>query len=189
VTFVTRSAVDQKKYLELVSYYESCLERHGDTHLGVDWPNRRDLDTRCRVMLDVIRSGVGPVRLLDFGCGTSYLLEYIVRNGISGIEYTGLDLSPKFIQLSQSKFPMNQYYCLDILDSDAGIPRFDYVVMNGVFTERRGLSFEEMFAFVKRVLIRIFQSADVGIAFNVMSAVSDTGVEQGFCYQSRLWPL
>src|SRR5260221_3771151 len=32
--------MEDKKYLAIVSHYESCLERHGDTHLGVDWPRR-----------------------------------------------------------------------------------------------------------------------------------------------------
>ena len=44
--------MDDKKYLNIVSHYESCLERHGDTHLGLDWPRQEDADTRYRVMLD-----------------------------------------------------------------------------------------------------------------------------------------
>jgi SAM-dependent methyltransferase len=162
--------VGQKKYLSIVSHYESCLEKHGDTHLGVDWPNENDVDTRCKVMLEVIRpEAMGKTGLLDFGCGTSYLFEYIVKNEIEGIEYAGLDLSPRFIKVSQSKFPMNQYYCLDILDGSSDIPSFDYIVLNGVFTEKRDLSFEEMFSFFKILLTKIFQKVNVGMAFNVMS--------------------
>ena len=162
--------MDQKKYLGIVSHYESCLEKHGDTHLGVDWPDKNDLDTRCRVMLEVIRpSTAGKTRLLDFGCGTSYLFEYMLRNKIEGIEYTGLDLSRKFIQLSQAKFPMNPYYCVDILEEESSIPRFDYIVMNGVFTEKQELSFDEMFSYFKSILVKVFQKADISIAFNVMS--------------------
>jgi len=47
--------VEPKNYLAIVSHYESCLERHGDTHLGVDWPEKKDAETRYRVMLDVIK--------------------------------------------------------------------------------------------------------------------------------------
>ena len=173
--------VDDKKYLSIVSHYEACLEKHGDCHLGVDWPKKEDVDTRCKVMLELIqRRGPAKASLLDFGCGTSYLFEYILENRIEGIKYTGLDLSPKFVELSRRKFPMNAYYCLDILDDDVQLPSYDYIVMNGVFTEKRRLSFEEMLLYFKRVLIRLFPKANIGIAFNVMSKHVDWEREELF---------
>ena len=42
-------------YQSIIEHYEACLARHGDSHLGVDWPNAADAETRYRVMLDVIR--------------------------------------------------------------------------------------------------------------------------------------
>jgi len=160
----------RKKYLGIVSHYEACLDKYGDSHLGVDWPKREDVDVRCRVMLDLIRpAGAKKVSLLDFGCGTSYLFEYILQNGIEGIDYAGLDLSPKFVQLSQKKFPANRYYWLDILDEDSALPSFDYIVMNGVFTEKRDLSFDEMFEYFQRILKKVFPKTNIGVAFNVMS--------------------
>src|SRR5258705_5577274 len=140
--------MDEKKYLNIVSHYESCLERHGDTHLGVDWPRREDAEKRYRVMLDVIRPEAGGqhVSLLDFGCGASHLNDYIVARGLRHIEYAGLDASEKFVRLSRGKFPSNRYFCLDVLDGDAALPAFDYIVLNGVFTAKCDLSFDEMFA-------------------------------------------
>jgi SAM-dependent methyltransferase len=161
-----------ESYRSIVAHYEACLERHGDTHLGVDWPNAEDVDTRHRVMLDVIRGTVpeGGVRLLDFGCGASHLYEYILRQGIDHVEYSGLDLSERFVELSQRKFPGNRYWCLDILNDEAvDLPRFDYVIANGVFNEKLDLSYDEMLAFLKRVVERLFGLVDRGLAFNVMS--------------------
>lgn len=163
--------MEAKKYLSIVSHYESCLERHGDSHLGVDWPKADDVEKRHRVMLEVIRpdSREEKVRLLDFGCGAAHLNEYIREQGLESIQYAGLDLSEKFVCLAQSKFPANQFYCMDLLDEHASLPAFDYIVMNGVFTEKRELSFEEMLSYFKRLLKRVFAHARVGIAFNVMT--------------------
>ena len=163
--------MDEKKYLGIVSHYESCLAIHGDTHLGVDWPKAQDVETRYRVMLDVItnQSAAAPVSLLDFGCGTAHLEEYILKMGIGNIEYAGLDLSEKFIQICRNKFPANRFYCLDVLAGASDLPKFDYVVLNGVFTEKRDLSFDEMFSYFKRLIMRVFEKAEIGIAFNVMS--------------------
>ncbi|MFA9270347.1 class I SAM-dependent methyltransferase [Svornostia abyssi] len=155
------------RYRAIVDHYEACLEEHGDTHLGVDWPNAEDAETRHGVMLELVRDR--PATLLDFGCGASHFYEHIVREGVTGIDYAGLDLSARFVELSRQKHPGNRYWCADILDEDVELPRFDYVVMNGVFTEKLDLPFDEMFAFVRRVVERVWEHTDRGLAFNVMN--------------------
>jgi SAM-dependent methyltransferase len=107
--------------------------------------------------------------LLDFGCGASHLYEYMLAAGLTGIEYTGLDLSPKFVELSRKKFPHNSYICADILEEPESVPSCDYIVMNGVFTEKRGLAFDEMLAYFERTLSAVFTKAKIALAFNVMS--------------------
>ena len=163
--------MEEKKYLSIVEHYEACLERHGDSHLGVDWPKAEDVEKRHQVMLEVIKpqSREEKVSLLDFGCGAGHLNEYILKHGLKNIEYAGLDLSAKFVRLSQCKFPGNQFFNLDLLDDNAALPTFDYIVMNGVFTEKRELSFDEMFSYFKRLVTRVFEHSRVGIAFNVMT--------------------
>lgn len=166
--------MSKKSYLSIVAHYESCLQKFGDSHLGVDWPNKDDANTRYRVMLDVIKQDTtSEVQLLDFGCGASHLYEYIIYNNRTNIQYSGLDLSQKFVDLSKRKFPSNNYYCLDILDNESDLPDFDYIVMNGVFTEKRDLSFDEMFIFLQNVVIKLFKKARTGIAFNLMSKQVD----------------
>jgi SAM-dependent methyltransferase len=163
--------MEDKQYLSIVAHYENCLEKHGDSHLGVDWPKLEDAQTRYRVMLEVIKLADRgrDLRLLDFGCGASHLYEYIRAHHISGIEYAGLDLSKKFVELSKNKFPENKYYCLDLLEDNKNIPNFDYVLMNGVFTEKGTLSFAKMFAYFQQLVRRAFEKAETGLAFNVMS--------------------
>jgi cyclopropane fatty-acyl-phospholipid synthase-like methyltransferase len=165
------SETKQETYLSIVSHYEECLELHGDTHLGVDWPNKRDVERRYQVMLELIKPNPlgGVARVLDFGCGASHFHEYLLSRGVKDINYSGLDLSAKFIALSKSKFPSNAYYCLDLLEDSADLPVFDYIVLNGVFTEKLSLTFEEMFSYFKQLVQKVFEHAQIGIAFNVMS--------------------
>ncbi len=161
-------------YRRIVEHYEGCLARHGDTHLGVDWPRPDDADRRYGVMLDVIRPGGGRPSLLDFGCGAGHLHEFMARRGVGDVRYAGLDLSGRFVTLCRSKHPGVDYYCRDVLrDGIEGLPRFDYVVANGVFTEKRDLSFDAMLAYFEALVPRLFAMAGVGIAFNVMSTHVD----------------
>jgi SAM-dependent methyltransferase len=167
---LTSRSAAPKKYIRIIEHYEACLAQYGDSHLGVDWPKAEDAARRYRVMLEVIHKPSPPVlRLLDFGCGASHLYEYMVTTGVTGIEYTGLDLSPKFVELSRKKFPLNNYICADILEEPESVPSCDYIVMNGVFTEKRSLAFDEMLAYFERTLSAVFAKAEMGVAFNVMS--------------------
>lgn len=162
----------QPRYRSIAAHYVACLERHGDNHFGVDWPNEEDAQTRHRVMLDLIRPGIGgkPQRLLDFGCGASHLLEHIRAEERTDINYAGLDIAEPFVELARSKFPEARFWCLDVLVDDvSALPRFDYAVMNGVFTEKLELTYDEMFDFMSRAVARVFSLVEVGVAFNVMS--------------------
>lgn len=161
-------------YLKIVSHYEDCLEKYGDSHLGVDWPNLTDAETRYQVMLEVIRDPLtSKISILDFGCGASHMYEYIQKKNLEHVDYFGLDISEKFIELSKKKFPSIPYYCLDILQDHAELPTFDFVIMNGVFTEKRELAFNEMYDYFQKMIMRTFEHARVGIAFNVMSTHVD----------------
>jgi SAM-dependent methyltransferase len=162
----------QPSYRAIAAHYAACLERHGDSHLGVDWPSAEDARTRYGVMLELIRPGTGArrQRLLDFGCGASHLLEHIRAERRNDIDYAGLDISEPFVDLSRAKFPDARFWCLDILTDDLlSLPRFDYAVINGVFTEKIGLSYDEMFDFMSRTVARVFSLVEIGLAFNVMS--------------------
>lgn len=124
-------------------------------------------------MLDVIRPQTPNPSMLDFGCGAAHLYDYMQRNKITSFDYTGLDISPDFIDLCQSKHPGVTFQCADVLVSPDLLPVTDYVVMNGIFTEKRELSFESMLEYMQTTLKLIFSKVRIGIAFNVMSKQVD----------------
>ena len=159
----------KKNYKEIVDHYENCLLLHGDNHLGVDWPNEEDAIKRYGIMLDVIRDQSVNNSVLDFGCGTAHLLEYIHSNEIGNINYSGLDISPLFVQKAAEKFPETVFYESDILDNKNDLPSFDYIILNGVFTEKRNLTQAEMWKYFCELITAVFEKCDKGIAFNVMS--------------------
>ena len=160
----------KKSYHKIIDHYEKCLDTHRDNHLGLDWPNLNDNIKRFKIMLDLFNSKLDKeVSMLDFGCGTGHLLDYINEQNLKNINYSGLDISKKFINLATLKNPDNIFYCLDILESKTTIPSFDYIVMNGVFTEKRELSFDQMWDYFKSMISVIYNKCNSGMAFNVMS--------------------
>ena len=159
-----------EKYRSIVSFYEDCFDKYGDSPEGHDWPVLSDLIKRYEVMLGVIKGNCQNPTLLDFGCGTAMFYEHIQKTRKNlGIRYSGLDLGPKFIEMAKTKHPQIDFYCFDVLKSPEKLKPYDYVTFNGVFTEKIDLTFDEMFAYFRRMLNVVFPKVIVGFAFNVMA--------------------
>ena len=54
-------------YLSIAKHYDDCFKKHGDSNLGVDWPNYEDTLIRHKIMSEMIRQDNSTI--LDFGCG------------------------------------------------------------------------------------------------------------------------
>jgi SAM-dependent methyltransferase len=157
-----------RRYLKIVEHYENCLRKHGDNHLGVDWPNSEDALLRYKIMLGIIPA-LGEFSVLDFGCGTGHLYDYIVKHELKKISYTGLDISNEFIKVCNHKYPGIPFINCDILESPDQLERYDYIILNGIFTEKQDLNFDEMFEYFKKIVGAVFLKSNYGIAFNVMT--------------------
>ncbi|MEM9202303.1 MAG: class I SAM-dependent methyltransferase [Actinomycetota bacterium] len=163
-------------YVALVRHYEACFARHGATAAGVDWPDEAGAALRYDVMLDLIRHDpLAPTTptLLDFGCGAGGLLEHLRADALGEhIAYRGHDLSARYIEYCRQTYPDVEFTIGDVLDGYELAP-VDYVVANGVFTERLSLGHDAMFAFMVSVLSKLAEVAQRGVAFNVMSTHVD----------------
>lgn len=161
----------------IVAACERDLDEHGDSYRGVGWTkSEAHAELRYRIMLEAIRRPLasGRVTLLDIGCGASHLYEHMRRRHITDVEYSGLDLSLKFLALSSTKFPDVRYFHADLLNgAAAGLPTFDYAVMNGLFNYRGPASHASMWRYVQAFIRRVVPLVRVGFAFNVMTKYLD----------------
>ena len=84
---------------------------------------RRDFST------NFIRAYPGS-RLLDVGCGTAQILNYLPE----GVDYWGYDINPEYIAAAQAKFGgKGQFFCRLLEESEmAGMMPFDIVLASGL---------------------------------------------------------
>jgi SAM-dependent methyltransferase len=161
----------------IVNQCEAYLAAHGDSHRGVGWPSYEDAQVRYRVMLAGLLAAAQPgqpVRVLDFGCGPAHFYEFLQRQKLPvTIEYHGLDISENSLALARHKFPERPFYCLDVLQNPAELPDFDYLILNGIFTQKCSLSFEEMWAYCQKLLRTLWPKTTRGLAFNAMTKQVD----------------
>ena len=164
-------------YKKIYKHYEKCFDKNGDTYLGVDWPNEEDMIKRYKIMLNILKyiKYNSHISLLDFGAGCGGLYEYIQKYKLN-INYEALDISNKYCEKIKEKFPNINVLHKDILD--IGInnqleKNYDVIVLNGVFTEKRDLTDNEMWIFFTSIIKKIWKNTNKGICFNIMTPIVD----------------
>ena len=152
--------------------YENDLKKFGPIHKGVGWKRKIDALKRYEVMSNLIKNKKLKCKVLDLGCGLSEFYRFLKKNNFN-VKYLGVDISEKMIEISKKRYPKNQYLLLDILVDENKIPMVDYIVINGIFTQKGNYSNKKMFQFLRDILTIVAKKAKLGIAFNVFSNIVD----------------
>jgi SAM-dependent methyltransferase len=156
---------------ELVEHYESCLAAHGPTCKGMDWG---DDASRLAARFAAICRAIGladhdrTVSVLDAGCGCGLLLDHLDQYWPHRVRYTGVDASASMTEAARRRRPGMTWIVGDVLDAE-NVPTADWVVANGLLTERRGIPETEMRDFAQAAIRAMFDLCGHGIVFNVMS--------------------
>jgi SAM-dependent methyltransferase len=157
---------------------EACEEdllKYGDSFRGAGYTkSAAEAEQRYALMLGVVQEVDEPLTLLDFGCGLGHLLDHLERAPrYRHVQYTGLDLSSKYLEAAKARRPDGAFLQLDVLESDTSLPDFDYIIMNGVFNFRGRVPEHSMFQYWQRLSSVVFKHCRRGMAFNVMSRLVD----------------
>lgn len=149
-----------------VDYFTTLVDRHGIDVRSLDWGSKESQARRFKVL-----SEVAPTRgrsVLDIGCGLGDFYEYLKASG-GDVRYTGVDLTPRMIEVARGRFPEAQFATGNVLAPDGPpLEPHDLVVASGIFFCR----LSEPVEFVQTMVRRMFDLATVAVAFNSLSAWS-----------------
>lgn len=153
----------------LQRHYVGTFAQHGASSAGVDWgADESKALLRYQKMLAVINGPASPeTALLDVGCGYGGLLKYAISRKID-LQYHGIDVAENMIEWAQTNLPSGNFVQGDVL-SHPFEAQFDYVVCNGILTQKLNASAREMDDFAGRLIKKLFSLSRIGIAFNVMT--------------------
>ena len=151
----------------LQEHYTKTFRKYGPVPAGVDWGTDENAALlRQRIMLNVVRDRRRPFSLLDVGCGYGALLDEVNSQQLNA-EYTGIDIVPDLVKSGELRHPSAKFVAGDIMTKQ--VPRHDYVVCNGILTQKLSTSILEMNKFCQSLVRRMFDLAIYGIAFNIMN--------------------
>lgn len=156
---------------ELELHYSRLFSEHGPSPQGVDWGED---EAKARWRYDRMLNVVGPVQeaqdkpsLLDVGCGYGGLYQQVVEKKIP-VAYTGIDVADNMIAWAAANLASARFIRGDVLDFQFE-ETFDYVVCNGILTQKLNVPALQMDVFAAQLIRRMFTLCRVGIAFNVMT--------------------
>lgn len=153
----------------LAEHYSEKFSQHGPSPEGVDWgADQSKVLLRYDKMLQVAdwNSGSKP-SLLDVGCGYGGLRQYAISRNID-LDYTGIDVAGNMIEWAKGNISSGNFIHGNILDYkfDRG---FDYVVCNGILTQKLATAALQMDQFAAQLIRQMFSLCRIGIAFNIMT--------------------
>ena len=151
----------------LRDHYSKKFTEFGPTAKGVDWGTEKNMILTYGKMLNVIEQGVETPTILDVGCGYGGLYLYAQEREIP-LTYSGIDISENMIEYAKINLPGGQFFCGDIFDFESDV-HFDYVVCNGILTQKLSTSIRDMDIFANQLIRKMFSIALRGIAFNIMT--------------------
>ncbi|MDT7542574.1 MAG: hypothetical protein QOE33_2478 [Acidobacteriota bacterium] len=153
----------------LRQHYSEKFSLHGPSSEGVDWgSDETKMLLRYDKMLGVVaHQEQSKPSLLDVGCGYGGLCSYAITKNIE-LDYTGIDVADNMIEWAAANVASGSFMRGDVLSYEFD-REFDYVVCNGILTQKLETPGSEMDQFAARLIRRMFALCRIGIAFNIMT--------------------
>lgn len=114
--------------------------------------------------------------ILDVGCGVGDLNAYLATTLGTPTNYLGIDINPNMVNTAYQKYPNIKCITKDLADMEE---KFDYVLSSGLF----GLKLtDDMYGYLYKSVDKMYELANIGVAFNMMSDNSKNQQEGLFYY-------
>jgi SAM-dependent methyltransferase len=158
------------------TYYEDNMAKGLPEYGILGWES----EEAQRLRFDMLLSSVdlkGKV-LLDVGCGTGNLPEYIRSRGIS-VKYTGVDILDKMIEKAKSKQLDADFFLADIFkDNIFKDNSFDVIYSSGIFNLNLGNNRE----FLTNALDLFLRLSSGAVVFNLLHYASPDREDKYFYF-------
>jgi len=164
------SRIDNEKF------YTSAIQKYGKTSQGVHWNSVHSQEKRFEVLLSCIQDE--NFSIVDAGCGFGDLYSYLQRHEVTFTSYTGLDLSPRMVEIAYETTGckiVECNICTDIL------PQGDYYICSGAMNI---LSRFDTYLFIRNCYL----ASKKGFVFNLLMGDDDSAVYNHF-YPNELQNL
>lgn len=113
------------------------------------------------------------IQVHDIGMGLGDFFKYLKRTfPKKRIEYSGSEIVSEYVKTCKKTFPECKFYERDLSEKQTK-KKYDFIVMSGVFHQKRNSNIPEWEKFSQKLLKNSFSMCRKGIAFNFVSPFVD----------------
>ncbi len=165
------------KKLDIIkTYYDNNMAKGLPEYGILGWESEEAQQLRFDMLLSSV--DLEGRKLLDVGCGTGNLLEYINSKGIK-VDYTGVDILKKMIDIAEGKKLDGVFRHLDIFKNNIfENASFDVVYTSGIFNLDLGNNRE----FLKNALELFLDISCDAVVFNLLHVDSPDREDKYFYF-------
>lgn len=149
-----------------IEYYSRLAEEFGDDLRSIDWGSRESQHRRFQILSEI--GNISGKSVLDVGAGLGDFWGWLKER--SNVRYTGIDITPKMVNIARRKFPDVNFQECDILTAPENeLGHFDYVFASGIFTYR----VQNGQQYLENMIQKLFSSCNLAVGFNCLSTWSE----------------
>lgn len=156
----------QDDFNALRTMYGDLVREHGTSPQAVQHKDLESQENRMRALVGI--GDLSHAKILDFGCGSGHLVDFLRQEINYQGEFVGYDISSEMMSMAQKLHPECRFECRDILSQGVS-EDFDYAIINGVFNNR----ISDNWGMMTAILETLFPHVQRGIAFNALSTYVD----------------
>jgi cyclopropane fatty-acyl-phospholipid synthase-like methyltransferase len=158
------------------TYYEDNMAKGLPEYGVLGWESEEAQRLRFDMLLSSVE--LEGKTLLDVGCGTGNLLEYIRSKGVN-VTYTGVDILDKMIERAKAKQLGAEFFQIDLFKNNIFKDHsFDVIYSSGIFNLNLGNNRE----FLTRALELFFRLSTGYVVFNLLHTASPDREDKYFYF-------
>jgi trans-aconitate methyltransferase len=146
---------------KLFKLYQSRYDEIGHDVRTLGWHGQEDQWLRFKILCDM--ADMSGASVCDVGCGYGDLATYLSTR-FKDFSYTGVDITPLFLERAKEMHPEHQFLCSDIVEEDFNL-RADYFLLSGAMNFR----VDDNMKLTTSMLRKMFELANKGVAINFLT--------------------
>ena len=139
-----------------ISGYQKSFNKYGEDVRSLQWKDSKSAEIRYKqIVKDIDFNGK---TILDVGCGFGDLIPFISAK-TSNFDYTGIDITPEFVDIAIKKYPDQKFLKGDYFANPLS-QKFDVVITSGTLNfvtddpySRRGQMIKTMWEWADSAVI------------------------------------
>ncbi|MBP9185550.1 MAG: class I SAM-dependent methyltransferase [Bacteroidia bacterium] len=157
--------MDKRDIDNTINRYNERLEKFGSSEESLGW-TRNNNSLRFEYLIKEWKDELSGSKICDFGCGFGDLYGFLSSNGVSSINYTGIDINNELVTIGKKRYPNAHFWIGDILNEPFD-QQFDFTFSSGVFNHK--LEFSDEIEFTEKCIEKIASFSTKGFAINFLS--------------------